>query len=68
MTDETKMDEMNTISLDVKNTVYHCKALLEDNGKGMPLSSVKQEILKIKFDGIYKLILLSERCWLESKK
>ena len=68
MTDETKMDEMNVIYLEMKNTVYICQKLLEYDKEKPLVSQVNREILKINFDSMYKLLELSQKCWNESKK
>ena len=68
MMEKTKMDEMNMIYLEMKNTVYDCKNLLEHDKEKPLVSQVNREILKINFDSMYKLLELSQMCWNESKK
>ena len=68
MTEKTEMYEMDTIYLNMKNTVYECKKLLEGNKNGGALSSIERDMLDIDFDCIKRLIELSQKCWNEIKK
>ena len=68
MTNETKMDTMDTIYWSIKNKLCECENLLQYNEERMPMSWKEQKMIDIQFYGIKQMVELSEKCWNESKK
>ena len=62
MTDETKMDEMNIIYLELRNAIYHCEEVLERSDERALLSLIEQGMFNVGFDAMKSLIEISQRC------